>query len=721
MNADRKGQKMKSSRLIAIAFILLSLIGFTFYYVNSEKAGLYAEVNDEHYVLTYIEEPSMHEYTRLEIAILPSGDFVSKKYMVTGEIETIKGFYSKKDIENFMKYAVRKNITRMTDDMNALRLNDGSNIFFGFKFEQDEYLVGGYGADFINVDFSSIYQRFNELERTVTKEYTRTYIDIDANGTPESLSIVLLEGEEIDSRRSKGVFALEIYDENNVTVDQIPISSGAEIILPKSISINFEDYNGDGLLDCAIGHINPDNPRELIYNLYTVSVKKGTLTGLKELKIASDNSTVKSYFEEFTEYSRVFPKRGQDSFVTYTRKGDMYIYKAYKWYDTEFAIYEYMKSSVLLDDSARDNIDRTFSTITSYVEDKMDYRTESLIYRSHRSSYNWFLEHLEDVKIYLFHLDPNEPHSYNLKHYLSKRVHQRESLNAKFYEFFDVDNIEEYSLEEIKNLGPIPGLDDCTFEEHSWNVEGLTYKLLAGRCHLNNFVILFSEEGRYLDSYIWLNKVDETAKLELRNVQDFMTISPVQLNYGAGIFIVGAVWFEVYDDKLITVLESPILGYEYPGYTSGYSREYSLVSENYDPSTGDYHATYNVGISLIDSREWIGLEKTITHTWDENNMVFKPNSYGDYYFVATHQLFSEGIEDEILSVNINKTRQIVNRSILKNAVDDLEILTEFLMACEKGPERDSLLNKIHYWYSQKPDVRDRDEFIKRISNKLTKN
>jgi phage pi2 protein 07 len=154
-------------KMVILFFAIIICISGLHLYTNGEKFKLYKYVNNEDYEIRYTYKPSLQYYSELEIIIYANGKFVSNRYMLSGAVERIQGYYDSMELKKFTKFAIRKNIINMTDDMNAVDIYDGHSIFYEFKFGSKYLLVGGYMAEHINNSFKKINERFQELDYEV--------------------------------------------------------------------------------------------------------------------------------------------------------------------------------------------------------------------------------------------------------------------------------------------------------------------------------------------------------------------------------------------------------------------------------------------------------------------------------------------------------------------------------------------------------------------------
>ena len=68
-----------------------------------------------------------------------------------------------------------------------------------------------------------------------------------------------------------------------------------------------------------------------------------------------------------------------------------------------------------------------------------------------------------------------------------------EQLNSRFSEYFNVADIQRYSLDEVKEFKSVRGDEDYKYKEYLWELENKSYTVLAGKFYLNDFLLLISQ------------------------------------------------------------------------------------------------------------------------------------------------------------------------------------------------------------------------------------
>lgn len=513
--------------------------------------------------------------------------------------------------------------------------------------------------------------------------------DLDRDGNNEIIKVTLLEGEETKGNKYKGKFIIELFDKNENKINEITINphfKEFEVELFKNFPIVFKDYNGDGILDFNIGY--PDSEeREYIYHFYTLSEEKV----LEELNITDEGSVLKSCEKG---YSYDFRLKGDNGFVTYNYNGELYEYKKYEWMEEGFLKVNYIYSSIGYEDVDENLIKEKINKIISSANEL----NEKSFLKSCKEEYNWLLEHSDVTSAYIFMNDGFGEEEYKILSIISDRIDKMEHLNSRFSEYFNVDDIHKYSPDEVKEFKYLREDVEYRYKEYSWELENKSYVILAGKFHLNDFLLLFDKSGKFLDGFVSTNKTEDEFKIEFREKQNYLSFSPVSMGSGTGTSHKGAIWFEVFEDKLITVLQYPVEGYDAPPYTMGYTRQYKFIDKNYNKVTGDYQAVYKLEIPFYSLNESIELKKTVNYVWDKDKGVFQ--SWVNDFYESLDMLFSDGIEDEILDKNYEKIKSIVNKITdgsmddIENKEEDIGVLTAFLTRCSKSEKRDMLLDKL---------------------------
>ena len=148
--------------IIIIGTILI--IALIWICLNYPKIEMYIDISKGDFEVTYTIKNGFREKD-IKIQIFSDGKFIktnASRYNepVTKEI----GYYSEADIKRFVKYAVRHNILSMNDNMNAIDLYDGNEVYFEFEIGKRTIRVGGYAPRHVSRSFDKILRKFEELE-----------------------------------------------------------------------------------------------------------------------------------------------------------------------------------------------------------------------------------------------------------------------------------------------------------------------------------------------------------------------------------------------------------------------------------------------------------------------------------------------------------------------------------------------------------------------------
>lgn len=155
--------------LLIMVIALASIMGIYFELI-SKKLTLYEYVDGDDYEIKYIVYSGTNDEHE-EITIDSEGKYTYNFFVSDALYKTEEGYYNKNEIKEFAKYAINKNIAKMTSDMNAKNVYDGSTILFEFKFGERVLKVGGYGETAVSKGFRDIKAKFLELESTPETSY----------------------------------------------------------------------------------------------------------------------------------------------------------------------------------------------------------------------------------------------------------------------------------------------------------------------------------------------------------------------------------------------------------------------------------------------------------------------------------------------------------------------------------------------------------------------
>lgn len=107
---------------------------------------------------------------KMEIYIDSKGNALRTYTGHNPEIPDKNGYYPVSEVKEFLKYAVKKNIFSMNDQMSAKKMLDGSCVYFEIRIGDKFVRAGGYVPMAVSKNFQKIYTRFKELQRLGTYE-----------------------------------------------------------------------------------------------------------------------------------------------------------------------------------------------------------------------------------------------------------------------------------------------------------------------------------------------------------------------------------------------------------------------------------------------------------------------------------------------------------------------------------------------------------------------
>lgn len=540
---------------------------------------------------------------------------------------------------------------------------------------------------------------------TLPLTITKIEKDLDYDGKNESINVLLINGEKDNSGTYKGDFVVQLLDENNRLVNQIEISSFTDVCLPDNFPILFKDYNGDGTMEFNIGYLNTEDSKEYIYHFYTIA-KTGQL---KELKIRSYESVLRSCYRG---NSYDFNQVSNDTFLSYEYKDDAYVYEMYCWDENSFVCGTSLDSQMDIDKIDIEGIQKRFKQIKADLMD-VSFINEKEILDKSAEAYEWILNHSEEAKVYLFMCDNN---SDEIKSIIRSKLDKSNWVYSHFSEYFKVNVLNQYTIEDIKNFQPPQGYDDYKYKEYNWLYDDINYKLLVGYFHLSDFVLVFDENGLYLDGFLWTDKSGEnTIKTIFRTNQNYVDISPVLVGSGTGEHHEGGIWFEIYKNHLLRHLIYPMYGYEAAYYEMFLTSKYKLLSSQYNSETNKFDLTYQLSVTSSEDNP-IKIEKTVSY----------PILYEDeHYYIKLNSLFSSETLQQILEENYDKIDSIIDLNINKQVEieyeEDISQITVFLLNCDVSQERNDLLKKACKLYLNHPELHLSSDLTEKINSALGNN
>ncbi len=359
----------------------------------------------------------------------------------------------------------------------------------------------------------------------------------------------------------------------------------------------------------------------------------------------------------------------------------------------------------------KEKIDKILSTV--------EVINERNILKKCEKEYKWLLANEKETSQFL---ESEINKDYEAKRYsfyllLYGRINQTKNLYSQFEGDLQVVNLQNYTLDEVKSSKSLFREDDFKYRQYDWQVGDENYILLEGSFHLDDFILLFDEDGNFLDGRVWTDKVGKELKLDFRKKQNFISVSPVLVGHGTGENIWAGIWFEVYKGLLIERLKYVEEGYQSPPYTVDYTRDYLKTGEQYDELSGNFEAAYKIGTETYGIEGIIGINKKVEFVWNEEKEIFEPNVEDIYSYID--ELYSQGIEDEILSDNNSQIEKIINEDSIKFKEDNIGNIAAFLIKCTKSEKRDKLLIELLTWYEEQSDIWGKDKMIEMINDVLS--
>lgn len=563
-----------------------------------------------------------------------------------------------------------------------------------------------------------------EIKNEVLENFkiTTAKVDMNNDGENETIDMILIKGKQLENSLFEGQFALRLYDANNILLDEFLIHGNyTDMWFPLNFKIKFEDYNNDGILDFNVGN-------ESIYNNNNNNYTYKFFTLVEENKKYSLNcfSTIESCEKD---YSYKFNKVSSNRFITYyyDQEYKTYEYTLYRVEDGEIFSENHINSNKNHKDFQKTEVKEKIEKILSSVK----FESEKEILRCCKKEFNWLIENQEDTKIYIFYESNkqgiSEEYSYLLK-ILEQRINKKRNLIMQFRATFDTKDIRKYSLEDIKKLKSLSRADDYKYidgdfqyKEYDWKAEEKNYKLLAGGFHLDSFILLYDEEGKYLDGYVWTDKLRKDVNIEFLEKQNFVCVAPVFIDHGTGTEVVGEKVYEVYKGLLVEKLSYVKEGFVDIITLNSYSKAFKILSKEYDKKEGNLLITYEGTLNLYNINKQINANKKVEFLWDEeeNNFRLDDCIINDF---SLKKLYSLSITDNIFNENHNEIKQILQKLLKDDPSEDkgetINNIASFLIKCTVTKERDGLLKELLDFYEKNSDLYASEDFIKMIKQNI---
>lgn len=158
---------MKIKRILLICtlfFIVLIVVILSRKQINLARS--YDLIDKGDYEMKY----RIDENFKMEIYIDSKGNALRTYTGHNPEIPDKNGYYPVSEVKEFLKYAVKKNIFSMNDQMSAKKILDGASVYFEIRIGDKFVRAGGYMPMIVSKNFQKIYTRFKELQRLGTYE-----------------------------------------------------------------------------------------------------------------------------------------------------------------------------------------------------------------------------------------------------------------------------------------------------------------------------------------------------------------------------------------------------------------------------------------------------------------------------------------------------------------------------------------------------------------------
>lgn len=534
-------------------------------------------------------------------------------------------------------------------------------------------------------------------------EITRLLVDLDKDGVEETIKVVMNKGNVIGNNKYRGKLSLQILNGDNI-IDEISLgtSINSDLIVSKDFKILTKDYTNDGILDFNIGY-KMDNDNNYYYEFFTY--KNDNIVRM----MFNENTYIKSHFNN---YSNDF-STNDNCFSSYYRSKNSYVYEKYKWDKDKFIMVNTTTKSVDYKRVNSNLIDNKIKQISSIIENDV---TEKNILKLAEKQYNWLLDNYKYVDAYLFMEECISFEENDLITILYNRINQLIMMNQWFSEMGmdDVTSLSKKDFMDYIDTYDSENVENYNYEEYDLEVGNKKYSLLFGSCKFNKYILLYDNEGTYLDGYSWYNRMDNELDIDFRSKQQCLSVKPICKGYGTGISQYGEDWYEIYNNKLIRSFEFLTYGYCSPPQSMGYTQEYELIEETYDEVTGNYSLKYLLSIGCKLDKEVVGIEKTIDYQWNTESKSFhEVNSNNVQY----EELFSEDIGEKILEQKNDLIEKMIDNEY-EDKEYNMESITIFLSHLEKSQMRNGLLRKAKKWYLHHKDIYNHEYLLQIIDEAL---
>lgn len=344
-----------------------------------------------------------------------------------------------------------------------------------------------------------IYQNFGST--LSSREFVISEKEISFGSQSRKIYLVAKEYEE-NNDQIKGELYITLFNGKKI-LDEKKLSFYHEITVNKSDNMICQDIDKNGTIEVFTPFVNEYD--DLNTNYFMFSVDENSISTVTFNEYEAIKSSEKS-IDEFTILENGI-------FYTYERNldlgRDVYEYKKYKLEGKEvinFNTYTVEMSPKNLD----------YNSIESFINEieKLDYRInkENLILKD-LEKYEYMEENIEKIGLYLFLYD--------------------DVIDS--YEFYNTFDSIENTFNQLKDIG-INDIQSIKYDEfmeitsENFDIEKniLNFKdkkFVYGGFHLDSYIIMFDEDGTYLDIIIWTDK--SRNNVNLFEVEGKLFVEPV--------------------------------------------------------------------------------------------------------------------------------------------------------------------------------------------------
>ncbi|MCT4633448.1 MAG: hypothetical protein N4A76_12030 [Firmicutes bacterium] len=322
----------------------------------------------------------------------------------------------------------------------------------------------------------------------------------------EKRTVYLIAMDYIEEEdRIKGKYFIVLADGKKI-IDRQEAIYYYDFWINRKEELIFQDIDEDGSYECFLGFENPYDESEMNYLAFKVSDDKVEKMEIEDdLFISSSQNIDKEGFEILEK----------GLFYTYDREPDEgeNIYKISK-YKIDGNMID-SKSEMVFEGNPEDinpeyieKIMERLYKINYHMSKKALIENEDSLYFDVEENYKW-------INLYQYINDDCDKFYGDNNYRLYEIIRNIENVNLQFKDI-NIESLSEMKYDEFISIEN----KERDFVRREKTING--YTIFYGGFHLDSYIILFDENGEYLDSLVWTDKTRNDVSLIVKDNKMFI-------------------------------------------------------------------------------------------------------------------------------------------------------------------------------------------------------